>query len=127
MSLVHCDGIALAYGTDVVLSAVELRLEARERLAVVGANGAGKTSLLDIIAGVIEPTGGSVERQRRLRIGYLPQDAPEPVAESLLDEVMASRDDLVRMHAEMSGLEQAMSGEGDELAATLARYGDVQH
>src|SRR5437879_12430710 len=106
MSLVHCAGVSLAYGTNLVLSGVELRIEPRERLAVVGANGTGKTSLLDLIAGVRNPTEGMVDRMRGLRIGYLPQDAPEPVASTVLDEVMASRDDLVALHAELTSLER---------------------
>jgi len=127
MSLVHCSEVSLAYGTNVVLSAVELRIESRERLAVVGANGAGKTSLLDLIAGISEPTSGLVERARGIRIGYLPQDAPEPVADTLLGEVMASRGDLVALHRELADLEQRMGVAGVDLDGTLQRYGEAQH
>src|SRR5438876_1730491 len=127
MSLVHCAGVSLAYGTNLVLSGVELRIEPRERLAVVGANGIGKTSLLDLIAGIKEPTSGEVERARALRIGYLPQDAPEPVADTLLAEVMASRDDLVALHRDMTTLEQRMGEPGADLDGILPRYGEAQH
>jgi len=127
MSLIHCVGVSLAYGTSTVLADVELRIEPRERLAVVGANGAGKTSLLDLIAGVKEPTSGVVERARGIRIGYLPQDAPEPVADTLLGEVMASRRDLVALHEELAALEQRMGADGVELDAVLQRYGEAQH
>src|SRR5438874_13648295 len=98
MSLVVCEDVGLAFGATSVFTGIDVRIEPRDRLAVVGANGAGKTSLLDIVAGHREPTSGVVERARSLRIGYLPQDAPEPVAESVLEEVMASRNDLVGMH-----------------------------
>ena len=127
MSLVQCAGVGLAYGTHTVFSAVDLRIEPRDRIAVVGANGAGKTSLLDVIAGVTEATLGVVDRERGARIAYLPQDAPAPIAESVLDEVMASRSDLVRMHAEMRRLEAAMSQAGAGIEPTLQRYGEVQH
>jgi len=127
MSLVVCEDVGLAFGATGIFAGIDLRIEARDRLAVVGANGAGKTSLLEIIAGLREPTTGSVERARGLRIGYLPQDAPEPVAGSVLDEVMASRGDLVAMHDEMVRLEGDMARGGGHVDEALQRYGDVQH
>lgn len=127
MSLVHCADVSLAYGATTVLTHVELRIEPRERLAVVGANGAGKTSLLDLIAGRLAPLTGAVAQARGIRIGYLPQDAPEPVADTLLAEVMASREDLVTLQRELVALERRLSEQGDELEDTLRRYGETQH
>jgi ATP-binding cassette subfamily F protein 3 len=125
--LVDCEGIAVAFGANTIFSGVDLRIETRDRLAVVGANGAGKTSLLNVVAGLMTPSAGVIERARGLRIGYLPQDAPDPVATSLLDEVMASRADLVAMHDEMSALEHAMSTPRADLTAVMERYGSLQH
>ena len=125
MSLVVCEDVGLAYGATTVFSGLALRIESRDRVAVVGANGAGKTSLLEMLAGHREATRGSIERARGLRAGYLPQDAPTPVAETVLDEVMLSRRDLGEMHAEMTGLEHAMAGADPKSA--LERYGDLQH
>jgi len=51
-----------------------LDVTADSRLLVVGPNGAGKSTLLGVLAGVVEPDTGAVRRQRRLRIGYLPQE-----------------------------------------------------
>jgi len=127
MSLVVCEDVGLAFGATSVFAGIDLRIEARDRLAVVGANGAGKTSLLEVLAGLRDPTSGSVERQRGLRAGYLPQDAPEPVAETVLDEVMASRADLAAMHDEMERREQKLERGGPDAEEMLRRYGDVQH
>ncbi len=88
----------------------------------------GKTTLLTLISGALEPTQGEVEWQRGLRIGYLPQDAPEPVAETILDEVMASREDLAAMHHEMTTLEPLLADSTrPDAEKLLLRYGDVQH
>ena len=51
MPLLSLDDVAVAYGAEVIVRGISLRIEARDRLAVVGANGAGKTSVLDVIAG----------------------------------------------------------------------------
>ncbi|HEY6782041.1 MAG TPA: ATP-binding cassette domain-containing protein, partial [Candidatus Dormibacteraeota bacterium] len=111
--------VGVAFGAESILEGVTFRVETRQRIAVVGANGAGKTTLLTLISGALEPTQGEVEWQRGLRIGYLPQDAPEPVAETILDEVMASREDLAAMHHEMTTLEPLLADSERPDAAQL--------
>ncbi|WP_370616900.1 ABC-F family ATP-binding cassette domain-containing protein [Mumia sp. Pv 4-285] len=90
-------GLATGASADGVLVSVRdvevrgrLRLEALDvtadtRLLVVGPNGAGKSTLLGVLAGAIEPDTGDVRRQRRLRIGYLPQEDryADPAASAL--------------------------------------------
>jgi ATP-binding cassette subfamily F protein 3 len=127
MPLLSLDDVAIAYGAEVIVRGVTFRIEPRDRLAVVGANGAGKTSVLDVIAGALEPREGVVDRARGMRIAHLPQDAPEPVGTTVLDEVLASRADLVAMHAEMTSLEAAMGAGGTDLDDVMARYGELQH
>src|SRR3984893_10737056 len=80
VSLVDCEGIAVAFGANTIFTGVDLRIENRDRLAVVGTNGAGKTSLLNVVAGLMTPSAGVIERARGLRIGYLLQGGPEPLA-----------------------------------------------
>ena len=126
MSLIVCDGVEIAFGAITVLRGLDLRIEARDRLAVVGANGAGKSSLLDVLAGLSEPVAGSVERERRLRIGYLPQEAPEPTEATVLAEAMASRTDLAALRDELSALEHRMTEGAAHLDAVMERYGEAQ-
>jgi ATP-binding cassette subfamily F protein 3 len=127
MPLMSLDGVAVAYGAEVIVRGITLRIEPRDRLALVGANGAGKTSVLDVIGGALEPSEGTVERPRNLRVAYLPQDTPEPVGATVLDEVLASRADLLAMHAELSRLEAAMGHGPDGLEGVMAAYGELQH
>jgi ATP-binding cassette subfamily F protein 3 len=127
MPILSLDDVAVAYGAEVIVRGITLRIEPRDRLAVVGANGAGKTSVLDVISGALEPSEGVVERARNLRIAHLPQDAPEPVGATVLDEVLASRADLLAMHAELSRLESAMGARPNDLDAIMGTYGELQH
>ena len=123
MPLHSLENVAVAYGAEVIVRGITLRLEPRDRLAVVGANGAGKTSVLSVIAGTLEPSEGAIDRPRNLRIAHLPQDTPEPVGATVLDEVLASRADLLAMHAELSRLEAAMGAHPDELEAVMSELG----
>jgi ATP-binding cassette, subfamily F, member 3 len=127
MPLLSLENVAVAYGAEVIVRGITLRVEPRDRLAVVGANGAGKTSVLNVIGGALEPSEGVVERPRDLRVVHLPQDTPEPVGATVLDEVLASRADLLAMHAELSRLEAAMGMDADNLDAIMAQYGGLQH
>jgi ATP-binding cassette, subfamily F, member 3 len=127
MPLLSLDDVAIAFGAEVIVRGITLRIEPRDRLAVVGANGAGKTSVLDVIAGTLEPREGSIDRARGLRIAHLPQDAPEPTGATVLDEVLESRADLLAMHAELTRLEAAMGDAPAHLDDVMARYGELQH
>ncbi len=77
--VVECAGVAYRYpGTDHdVLQDVDLDLGPRERLGLVGANGTGKSTLLELLAGRRAPTAGTVERGPTVAIGYYDQRAAE--------------------------------------------------
>src|SRR5215472_12810560 len=126
MSLIACQNVEIAFGAATVLRGLDLRIEPRDRLAVVGANGAGKSSLLDVLAGVVQPAAGTVEAERHLRIGYLPQEAPPPTEPTVLAETMASRTDLLALHDELARLEAAMGSGAADLDGVMGRYGDAQ-
>ena len=69
--------VSLAYGERVVLRDVTWRLGPGERLGLVGVNGSGKTSLLKVMGGEVEPTAGVVERGATVRLAHLSQDTVE--------------------------------------------------
>jgi zinc/manganese transport system ATP-binding protein len=79
MSVVAADGLALRFGERTLFEGLGFELEPGELLAVLGPNGTGKTSLIRILLGLLEPSAGSVRidgcppRERCHRIGYVPQ------------------------------------------------------
>ncbi|MCH2075750.1 MAG: metal ABC transporter ATP-binding protein [Rhodobacteraceae bacterium] len=84
--LVRVERLKMAYGDDVVLSGVDMSIEAGEIVTIVGPNGSGKSTLLKAMVGTELPRGGEVVRKQGLRIGYVPQrmavDALLPLAVS---------------------------------------------
>ena len=76
MPLVSLDHVSMAYGHLPLLDDASLQIEAGERVCVIGRNGTGKSTLLQIIAGEITADAGSVWRQPAIRIGRLVQDIP---------------------------------------------------
>jgi ATP-binding cassette subfamily F protein 3 len=72
-TLLQLDKIVKRYGKDVILAAVSLTVSERQKLAVFGRNGAGKTTIFRLIVGTEEPEAGRVIRHDGLRLGHLEQ------------------------------------------------------
>ena len=69
MPIVTLDRVSIAYGHLPLLAEASLQIEPRERVCVIGRNGTGKSTLLQIISGDVAPECGTVWRQPGLRIG----------------------------------------------------------
>ncbi|MBE0488021.1 MAG: ATP-binding cassette domain-containing protein [Halomonas sp.] len=87
MTLLRLEQLQLAYGTHVLLNGADLVLEKGERLALVGRNGTGKSTLLKLVAGEILADGGNIWRAPGLKIGVLAQDLPEASGQTIFDVV----------------------------------------
>ena len=72
-NLVNLEKVSKSYGVRILLDEVNLGVGEGERIGVVGRNGDGKTTLLNLLAGRIEPDGGRVSQARGLHLGYLDQ------------------------------------------------------
>ncbi len=122
-------GVGVTLGARPLFADVSLRLTAGSRVALVGGNGVGKTTLLRVLIGELEPDTGTVSRPKGTRIGWLPQDVVDGVSASgtVLDAVLEGARDVLALQAELTRLEgrlaDAGGGSSDEL---LARYASVQ-
>ena len=126
MSIVTANKLAKSYGAQDVFWDVSLRIARGDRIALVGPNGTGKTTLLRIIAGLDAPTAGRVYRARNQRIGYLPQEADLPGQCTLYEEMLTVFADLRAQQAELRRLEHQMADPAQREAA-LKRYGEALH
>ena len=89
MPLLTLENVSLAYGYLPLFQDASLRIEPGERLALIGRNGTGKSTLLKVVAGELPPDGGSVWRSPGLRISRLSQDAAELGSGTVREEVGA--------------------------------------
>ena len=65
---------AVAFGDDVILHSIDFEIRNTEKIAIVGRNGCGKTTLLKSLLGLIPALGGGVEQGENLMVGYFEQD-----------------------------------------------------
>src|SRR6185436_20929815 len=125
MSLITASSLSKSFGAEDIFRDVSFAVDKGARLALVGPNGIGKTTLLRILVGLEEPAAGQVTRARSLRIGYLPQEADFQLEGTVWDACMAVFEELIRQHEELERLEAEMSDPSKRDQA-LARYGALQ-
>jgi ATP-binding cassette subfamily F protein 3 len=131
MSLITANDLAKSYGAQDVFQGVSLAVPHRARIALVGPNGVGKTTLLRLLAGLEKADAGAVQRAKYLHIGYLPQEAiysqsqREAMDQTLWAFCMQAFDELRAKEAELAQLEQAMA-QPQHVQKAMARYGPLQ-
>ena len=75
--LLTTEHLSAGYGDNLVLSNLDLRLDSDDRIALLGANGNGKSTLVKILAGRLQPLSGDITKSKRLRVGYFAQHQTE--------------------------------------------------
>ena len=92
-NLVNLERVSKAYGVRPLLSDVSLGISAGERIGIVGRNGDGKTTLLEVMSGLEEPDTGRVSKARGLEIGYLHQGDALVDTHTVREAVLAGKSD----------------------------------
>lgn len=124
--MLQVQNISRSFGIHVVLNDVSLVINKGDRVGIVGANGAGKSVLLKILAGLEPPDAGMVSYAPGVDVGYLPQATPAFSGQTIDDLILESIGDLRQLEARMRQLELTMGmAEGDELASVIDEYGEV--
>lgn len=88
MVLLTCEHLAKSYTEKPLITDVSMSIHEADKIGFVGVNGTGKSTLLKLIAGVMEPEGGTITRSRELRAGYLPQNPPCREELTVLEQAM---------------------------------------
>jgi len=126
MSLIAVSNLSKSFGPVDLFTGLNFAVPKGARLAIVGPNGVGKTTLLRILVGLEEASGGRVTHAKSLAIGYLPQEAEFQVeGGTVWDVCLACFDELQRRQGELEKLEAEMSDPGKREQA-LVRYGPLQ-
>ena len=123
---VHITGVRLSYGADEVLAGVSAIVRPRDRVALVGRNGAGKTSLLRLVAGELRPDAGEISVTAGLRVALHDQRPPLASGATLGDYVGAGVADARRLEDELRRLEHQMAVTPHD-EAVLRDYDRAQH
>ena len=111
--MISLDDITVSYGGFTLLDGVSLHIGDRERLGLVGKNGAGKSTMLKLIMELQSPTSGKITRTAGQRIGYLPQIMEHHKGRTVLEEVMTVYDELDRLNRRVDEISQELAERTD--------------
>mgnify|MGYP002619587822 CR=1 FL=1 len=129
MPLLTVDNACLAFGHVDLLDHAEFQLDAGERVAFIGRNGSGKSSLLRVLAGQAGLDDGTIWRQDGLKTAYVPQEPDFALDRDVFATVAEGCGEaaalLVTYHAAMHAVAESASESATE--AAMARLEDIQH
>lgn len=111
MIVLSCTDIKKEYGTDVILKNISFSVNEGDKVALIGANGVGKSTLFKILTRQIEADGGEYFVERNATIGYLAQNLNLESDHSIYDETLTVFQDLQNMENKLLSLEADMAKE----------------
>jgi len=127
MSILNVERLSHGFGDRAIFTDVSFRLLKGEHIGLIGANGEGKSTFMNIITGKLQPDEGKVEWARRTRVGYLDQHAVLSQGMSIRDVLRGAFQYLFDLEAEMNDMYGRM-GEvtPEELEQLLEDVGTIQ-
>ena len=127
MSILDVKNVTHGFGVRAILQNVSFRLLKGEHVALIGANGEGKSTFLNIITGKLMPDEGTVEWSKRVSVGYLDQHSALKSGTTIRENLRLAFDDLFKMEQEMMKLYEDMSeAEEETVNRMLEDAADIQ-
>lgn len=127
MSVLSVSKLSHGFGDRAIFQDVSFRLLKGEHIGLIGANGEGKSTFMNIITGKLMPDEGKVEWSRNVRVGYLDQHTTLQKGQTMRDVLKSAFQYLFNMEAEMNALYEKMGDvDADELEKLLEDVGVIQ-
>lgn len=122
--MISIQNLSVEFNSTALFSGVNFVINKRDKIALVGKNGAGKSTMLKIIAGLQEPTGGVVAAQKDITIGYLPQQMILTDERSVVEEVRTVFGKLDEMKASLARMNTELAERADYESESYAELID---
>ncbi len=111
--MINASNIYIQYGNRILLNRVNLVVYEKDKLGLVGRNGAGKSTMLKIIAGDMTPQAGNVTRPNETTLGFLHQEMDLPKGKTVLEETMTAFDQVRKLEKRMEAINEEMATRTD--------------
>src|SRR5262245_46149777 len=127
MIIADINNLTRQHGGRTIFTSLSWTIQDGEKIGLVGPNGIGKSTLLRTLAGLEPPDSGTVVLRRGARVAYLPQEYAGEAGRGVLDELLAARDDLYALEAQIAAAEArmgdpAVAGDMRALERVLAEH-----
>lgn len=126
--ILSCNHISKSYGVETILNDCSFFINDNEKAAIVGNNGAGKSTIMKIIMGELSPDDGNVIIGKDKTIGYLAQYQDLGSDTTIYEEVKSVKQNLIDMEQKLLEYEKEMAKvSGDELSKLIETYTNLEH
>jgi ATP-binding cassette subfamily F protein uup len=125
MSLISLQDIALSFGGPPILQHINMQIDSGERVCLVGRNGEGKSSLMKLIGGDLEPDNGIINKQQGLRVARLRQNVPQDITGTVFEVVAGGLGKMQKLLTRQHAISLRLADGVDE--SLLAELETVQH
>ena len=127
--MISINNLTVSFGGFTLLDDINFHISEQDRIGLVGKNGAGKSTMLKLICGLQNPTGGKVCVPSGCRIGYLPQIMEHHKGRNVLEETLTAFDDMNKEEAELERVGAELSSRTDyesrEYNALMVRMNEL--
>lgn len=129
--MLNIHNLSVSFGGTYLFEEVTFRLGAGDRVGLVGKNGAGKSTMLKILAGDFKPDSGQIATEKEVRIGFLRQDIDFEQGRTVLDEAYQAFEEIKRAELKIDEINHQLVTRTDYESASyselIEQLSDVQH
>ncbi len=111
--MVSINGVTVSFGGYDLFDNVSFLINPKDRIGLAGKNGAGKSTMLKILAGFQIPTKGEVSRPKDCKIGYLPQDMTHQHGRTVYEETESAFEEIKQLQAKLAGINHQLETRTD--------------
>ena len=125
--MIELANVTMQHGHQVLFLDASFKVNPSEKVGLVGPNGSGKTTIFRLLTGEERPDEGSIERPKRLTVGYFRQDFADYGDRSVLAETVAGAGEVATLGEELAQLEERLNDcDAPDYDDVIERYGEVQ-
>ncbi len=111
MALISIQEVSLALGGPLLFDKISLQINPGERVALLGRNGVGKTTLMKVLAGQMTINGGEIGYQKGIKVTHLPQEVPSDITGNVFDIVLSGLPERVKLLGDFHHLHHKLETE----------------
>ena len=127
--MISINGLTVAYGGYTLLDSIDFHISEKDKIGLVGKNGAGKSTIMKLICGLQSPTSGSIDKPNDLRIGYLPQIMEHHKGRTVMEETLTAFDHITEIQSELDSVNAQLAErtdyESEEYLSLINRLNDL--
>lgn len=129
--MLNIHDLSVSFGGEFLFEEITFRLGAGDRIGLVGKNGAGKSTMLKILAGEMEPDSGQIAADKDLKVGFLKQDIDFVEGRTVLEESYQAFEEIKRLESKLEEINHQLAVrtdyESDGYHQLMVDLNDVQH